>query len=117
MIARFAVDSHGTATDLDEPTPIPASALTAPPRFEVHAAEVIVQDRNGGATHLAVVLRDTASGRDYPFASEGGAISAARSLANRLARRDSFYGWRSDSPPPTVTFLDQPVTPIYLEAS
>jgi len=117
VTARFTVDRRGTVCDHGTATPIPAQAFLAPPRFELLAADVVVQDRNGGATHLAVVLRDTATGRDYPFPTEGGAISAARSLANRLARLDSFYGWRSDSPPPTVTFLDQPVTPVYLEAS
>lgn len=111
-LARFAVDSRGTVYDAVDPIPLPAAFL-APPRFELHAATVVFV--HGDAT-LAVVLRDTATGRDYPFVSEGGAISAARSLLRRLARRDSFFGWRSDSPPSTVTFLDQPVTPIYLEA-
>lgn len=109
--ARFAVDTRGTVTDLDEPAPIPATALLAPPRFELHAIDFQANRQR----ITAVVLRDTATGYDYPFVTAHSATSAARSLTRRTSRTDSFGGWRIGHEPPSVTFLDQPVTPIYLE--
>jgi len=115
--ARFRAAVTGVLTDLlADPIPVPAQAPLDPPRFELLSA-AITAGGPLGATDEAVVLRDNAYRRDYPFRSTASAISAARSLQLRRARSDSFYGWRSDAPPPTVTFHPRPATPIYLEVS
>jgi len=102
--ARFSVDSTGLTFDAHEPaTPIDGAAVVRPPRF------ALVDAVDGPLEVPLVILRDQATGRDYPFLSVAAAERAARRIRDGLGW--GYLGHRTTEVPAGLV-LSPTETPI-----